>query len=140
MKARPAPAMRRGVAELLGESVDASIAGRSTKLKALRSHLADIEAAQAIVKRSLSDRRSLASVAACRAVKAEYGNRVAAIVKALEAVLVAAADAEEILEELERNDAQIGYLPPHRPSFLGTVADGRVATDIKEAREAGYVD
>jgi hypothetical protein len=139
IKARPSPAMKPGVAALLGESVDASLLGRASNLADLRKHLADVEAAQAIVKRSLADRRSLASVAACRMVKAEYGTRVAAIVSALEAVDVARQHAEEILSELERNDVALSYLPPLRPSFLGDMKDGRLAQYVKDAKEAGYV-
>lgn len=139
IKARPSPSMKPGVAALLGESVDASLLGRGEKLAELRKHLADIDAAQAIVKRSLADRRGPASVEACRLVKAEYGKRVAAIVDALRAVDSARLHAELILDDLERNDVALGYLPPLRLLWLGNLKEGRITQYMKEAREAGYV-
>ncbi|MDE4559590.1 hypothetical protein LOF24_16120 [Sinorhizobium meliloti SM11] len=137
---RPAPAISAGVASLLGQAVDPSLTERPAKLVALRKHASDVENAQNIVRRMLADRRSIASVAACKAVKAEYGRRVAALVSALEAAHTARLHAEELIGDLERNDVQLGYLPPLRPTFLGALSDGHVQRFAKEARENGYVD
>lgn len=140
MLARPAPAISAGVASLLGQAVDPSLTERPAKLVALRKHASDVENAQNIIRQLLADRRSIASVAACKAVKAEYGRRVAAIVSALEAVHTARLHAEELIDELDRNDVQLGYLPPLRPAFLGDLHSGHVQRFTKEARENGYVD
>lgn len=137
--ARPSPSMRSGVAALLGESVDASLLGRVEKLAELRKHLSDVEAAQAIVRRNLADRRGPASMAACKAVRGEYGKRVAVVIDALKAVDAARVYADEIRDELDRNDVALGYLPSASMPWLGDLKDGRIAQYIKEAREAGYV-
>lgn len=139
MLARPAPAIRSGVAELLGETVDSSLHGRPAQLQEVRRKVADIETAIEIIRRRLADRRSIASVAACKAVRDEYGRRVRAIITALEAVVAARADAEQVLDGLEREDVQYGYLPPLRPTFLGSIGDGHVERYVTAAREAGYV-
>lgn len=139
MLARPAPAIRSGVAELLGETVDRSLHSRPTRLQELRRNASDLEAAIEIIRRRMADRRSIASVAACKAVRGEYAGRVAAIITALEAVAAARADAELLLDGLEREDVQITYLPPLRPNFLGTIGDGHIERCVREAREAGYV-
>ncbi|BBD37538.1 hypothetical protein Amn_24180 [Aminobacter sp. Y103A] len=137
--ARPAPGIRSGVAELLGDAVDISLHGRPARLQDLRRKASDIEAAIEIIRRRMADRRSIASVAACKAVRDEYGRRVRAIITALEAVAAARADAEQILDGLEREDVQYGYLPPLRPTFLGTIGDGHIDRYIRSATEAGYV-
>lgn len=137
--ARPAPGIRSSVAELLGDAVDSSLHGRPARLQELRRKASDIEAAIEIIRRRMADRRSIASVAACKAVRDEYGRRVRAIITALEAVVAARADAEQVLDGLEREDVQFGYLPPLRPIFLGSIGDGHIERYVREAREAGYV-
>lgn len=140
MLARPAPAISAGVAALLGTAVDPDLTERPAKLLALRKRAADIDEAQAIIRQQMTGRRSIASMAACKAVKAEYGRRVAALVSALDAAHSARLHAEELIGNLERNDVQLGYLPPLRPTFLGDLRDGHVQRFAKEARENGYVD
>lgn len=139
MRARPAPSVKAGVAALLGETVDPTLVGRSSRLADLRRRAADLEAAVEIIRRRLADRRGPASVAACKSVRAEYGRRVAAIVMALDAVQEARLYAEEILHGLEREDVQLSYLPPLRPMFLGDIRDGHLQRYASEAKEAGYV-
>ncbi len=136
--ARPAPAVRAEVAALLGQSVDTTLTGRPARLAALRQHAADLEAAAAIIQRQLAERRGPASKAACEAVRGEYARRVAGIVTALDAVRAATQHADDLLNDLEREDVSLAYLPAVRPFFLGDRKDGHIERYLKEVREAGY--
>jgi len=139
LDARPSPAIRSGVAELLGDTVDTSLHGRPAKLRDLRTRFADLEAAVAIIRRRMADRRGPASVAVCKLVRAEYGRRVAAIISALEQVAAARELADQLLDDLEREEVQFGYLPPLRPTFLGDRYDGHIPRFLRDAKEARYV-
>ncbi|MBZ9741017.1 MULTISPECIES: hypothetical protein [unclassified Mesorhizobium] len=132
--ARPAPRMRSGVAELLGNTVDTSLQQRPERLKEKRHQVADLEDAIEILRRRLADRRGKASVAVCAAVREEYGLRVAKICVALNDVDAAAKDAEKLLDALDREDVALSYLPPMRPTFMSGYLHY-----LKEAQEAGYV-
>ncbi|RAZ83200.1 hypothetical protein DPM33_32985 [Mesorhizobium hawassense] len=136
MRARPAPRIRSGVAELLGDVVDTTLHQRPAKLKDLRQRVADLEAATKIMRDRLKDRRSAASLAACAMVREEYGRRVAKACAALEAFVTANAEAEKVLDSLEREDVGITYLPSMRPLSAFTESLGRY---ILDAQRAGYV-
>lgn len=137
--ARPAPRIQAGVAALLGETVDQTLSSRPAKLGELRKHAADVEAAVEIVRRRLRDRQGPASVAACAIVRSEYGKRIVALVDALDAVQAARLHADALLDDLESEAIQIGYLPAIRANFLGDKQDGHIHRLKVEAEVAGYV-
>lgn len=139
IRTRPTPRIRAGVASLLAEVIDQDLHARPAKLRDLRTLADDTETAIEIVRRRLNDRRGPASLAACNAARAEYGKRVAAVVQALEAVQVARAATDSLLDDLEAEGIQSGYLPVVQPIFLGDVRDGHVPRFIREVKEAGYV-
>ncbi|MBB4348021.1 hypothetical protein [Aliirhizobium cellulosilyticum] len=137
--ARPAPRIQAGVAALLGETVDQTLASRPAKLAELRKHAADVDAAIEIIRRRMRDRQAQASVAACAVVRAEYGKRISALVEALDAVHAARLHADALLDGLENEGVQITYLPAVRANFLGERNDGHIHRFRREAAEAGYV-
>ncbi|MET3854424.1 hypothetical protein [Rhizobium sp. OAE497] len=121
MRARRAPSIRPGVAELIGEAVDLTLLERPRRLRELRQRAGDLEQAAEIIRRRRDDRLSAASLAACKATKAEYARRIGKFVDALQAAKAAYDAAEEVLDALEREGVQIGYMPPARsPFFAGT--------------------
>jgi hypothetical protein len=133
----PAPALRRGVAELLDEAGDSTthLRGRLSELAALDR---DIDAALEVLRQRLLVARSVASTAIVKAVKPEYGRRVAEIARALEAVAVARAGYDELRDQFEREDISWGALVPVSLSFLGDHRDGQIPRFVREAKEAGY--
>lgn len=138
IRARKAPAIRPGIAELIGEVVDTTLLDRPRRLAELRQRVADLEAATDIIRRRRDDRRGIASVAACKLAKDEYGRRVAEFIAALQAAKQAYDAAEEILDGLEREDVQVGHMPPARTAFFAG-NDNAVTRLISEARSNGYV-
>jgi hypothetical protein len=106
----------------------------------IRNQLADVEAALEIVRRRLADAKGPASVAVCQTVKPEYGRRVAAVAKALEALAVARADYDDLRNQFEAEDVAWGSLIPISLGFLGDPRDGQIPRFMREVREAGYVN
>lgn len=133
----PAPTLRPGVAELLGESSD-STTGLRARLAEVAKLERDVEAALEVIRERLAVARTAASKAICSQVKPEYGRRVAAICDALKAVAAARAEYDALRDELEREDVAWGSLGPVFLGFLGDARDGHVQRFIHEAREAGY--
>lgn len=140
IRARPAPVVNAGVAALLGEVVDTSLASRPARLRDLRKHAADLDEAIEILRRSLSDRRGQASAKVREAVKGEYGRRVAAVADALRQVNAAHLSLAALIDEFDREDIAWAALGPMQPNFLGNPHDGHVQIYLKEARALGYVD
>jgi len=132
MRARRAPSIRPGVAELIGEAVDLSLLERPKRLRELRQRAGDLEQAAEIIRRRRDDRLSAASLAACRATKAEYARRIGKFVGALQVAKAAYDAAEEVLDALEREGAQIGYMPPARSTFFAGAENG-VTRFVSEA-------
>ncbi|MQX19792.1 hypothetical protein [Sinorhizobium meliloti] len=137
---RPAPAVRAGVAALIGEVVDTTLEARPARLRELRQHAQDIEAAVEILRRRLADRRASASAAVRAAVKDEYGRRVGAVAEALKEASAAHLELVDLIDQLEREDVSWVALGPMQPRFLGDPRDGHVQRYLKEAKELGYVD
>lgn len=98
----------------------------------------DIDAALEVLRQRLLVARSVASTAIVKAVKPEYGRRVAEIARALEAVAVARAGYDELRDQFEREDISWGALVPVSLSFLGDHRDGQIPRFVREAKEAGY--
>ncbi|WP_081158764.1 hypothetical protein [Ensifer aridi] len=140
IRKRPAPAVRAGVAALLGEVVDTALETRPTRLRELRQHARDLEEAVSELKRRLTDRRDRASAAVRAAVKDEYGRRVAAVAEALRQANAAHLELVEIIDQLEREDVSWTALGPMQPRFLGDPRDGHVQRYLREAKELGYVE
>jgi len=132
------PSVPARVAELLGDATDSTPMLRRQAAD-IRAKLADVETAIEIVRRRLSDAKGPASQAACQIVKPEYGRRVAAIVKALEALAQVRADYDDLRNQLESEDIAWGSLVPMSLGFLGEPSDGHIPRFLKEAKEAGYV-
>lgn len=133
IRARRAPSIRPGVAELIGETVDLTLLERPRRLRELRQRVGDLEQAAEIIRRRRDDRLSAASLAACKATKAEYVRRVGKFVDALQAAKAAYDAAEEVLDALEREGVQVGYMPPARSSFFAGAENG-VTRFVLEAR------
>lgn len=125
------------VAELLGEAPDSAPMLRKQAAD-IRAKLADVEVAIEIVFRRLTEAKGPASVAACQISKPEYGRRVVAVVKALEAVAVARADYDDLRNQFEAEDIAWTSLVPMSLGFLGDRHDGHLTRAVKEMREAGY--
>ena len=133
----PAPAMRPGVAALLGETSD-STTGLRARMSEVQRTLQDIEAALEVVRQRLAVARTGASKTICAAARAEYGRRAAAICEALQAVAVARAGYDDLRDQFDRQDVSWGSLGPLDLRFLGDARDGHVQRFIREAKEAGY--
>ncbi len=133
----PAPAMRPGVAALLGETSDSTTALR-TRLSEVQRTLSDIDAALEVVRQRLAVARTGASKTICLAARPEYSRRVAAICEALQAVAVARAAYDDLRNEFDLHDVSWGSLGPLDLRFLGDARDGQVERFIREARSAGY--
>ncbi len=139
MRARPSPAIRIAVAELIGETVDTTLLDRSRRLKELRQRIADLEAAREIIRRKRDDRLGKASLAACTIAKTEYAKRIGKFIAALEAAKAAYDDADAVLDALEREGVQVTYMPPARSNFFAG-SDSGLQRFIAEARSNGHVD
>lgn len=140
IRTRRAPAVRASVSALLGEVVDTTLESRPARLRELRKHAEDLEAAIEILRRRLADRRVQASAAVRAAVKAEYGLRVAAVVDALLAANSAHLALVDLVDQLEREDVSWTALGPMQPRFLGDPRDGHVQRYVREAKELGYAE
>ncbi|SCB33935.1 hypothetical protein GA0061098_1006182 [Bradyrhizobium shewense] len=132
------PTVPARVAELLGDATD-STPMLQKQATDIRAQLADVETAIEIVRRRLSDAKGPASRAACQIAKPEYGRRVAAVAKALEALAEARAGYDDLRNQFEAEDISWGSLVPMSLGFLGEPRDGHIPRFIKEAKEAGYV-
>ncbi|UPK40110.1 hypothetical protein IVB18_24505 [Bradyrhizobium sp. 186] len=129
------------VAELLGDEADsAPMLGKQAA--DIRAKLADVETAIEIVRRRLSDAKGPASQAVCRLVKPEYGKRVAAVAKALEALAEARTGYDDLRNQFDVEDVAWGSLIPLSLGFLGDPSGdgGQIPRFMRDVREAGYVD
>ncbi|QDB99777.1 hypothetical protein [Mesorhizobium sp. 8] len=127
------------VAELLGDEGDGfSKSHARARVAEIARQLGDIEQAHRVIRERLSVERGAASVKICDQVRAEYGRRVAAICKALEAANAAHREYEQLKNDLEAEDVAWTRLMPMPPRFLGDVRDGHVHRYLREAKEAGY--
>lgn len=127
------------IAELLGDAIDDSTQTLRKQATDIRAKLADAEAATEIVSRRLTDAKGPASLAACHIAKPEYGRRVAAVVKALEALAEARADYDDLRNQFDVEDIAWTMLTPLSLGFLGSPRDGHIPRVVKEMKEAGYV-
>ncbi|WP_439496841.1 hypothetical protein [Bosea sp. (in: a-proteobacteria)] len=133
----PAPAMRPGVAALLGETSD-STTGLRARLAEVQKLGADITAALEIVRQRLAVARGAASKTICAMARPEYGRRVAAICDALQALAAARAAYDDLRFEFDTQDVSWGSLVPMSPNFLGDARDGHIQRYLSEAKGAGY--
>jgi hypothetical protein len=136
------PAVRPGVAALLGDDPANSRAAKTARLAEVRRAITDHEVALTTIRGRLATARGPASVAVCDAVKSEYSRRVAAVVAALTAADAARASYEGMRAQLEAEDVAWTRLGPLALGFMGEHLKGRSArvdAVIRDAREAGYV-
>src|SRR3954469_17479580 len=97
------PRVSTRVAELLGDAPDSAPMLRKQGAD-IRAQLADVEAAIEIVRQRLNEPKGPARVAACQISRPEYGRRVVAVVKALEALAEARADYDDLRNQFEAED------------------------------------
>ncbi|MBH5371429.1 hypothetical protein [Bradyrhizobium glycinis] len=127
------------VAELLGDETEASVAGLSKKLREVASGMADIEAAQEILRRRTDEARDAASKLVCSAVLPEYRRRLAELCAAARALEAARESHDALLDQLDAEDVRKDYLRPVHPFFMGDRRDGRVSQFLREVKEAHNV-
>lgn len=128
-----------GIAALLGDEPTGKALSRKRAAE-LKAELADLAAALEVLRVRIADRKTIASVAACDAVRPEYARRIRALAVALTAADAARAEYEALLDDLDAADIARGSLIPMQPLFLGDRRDGHIPRWIRAARDAGYVD
>lgn len=134
----PAPVVRPGVAKLLGdETVDERVSLRA-RLEEVKRSITDHEHAIDLQQARIREARVGAATLVLDEVKPEYGRRVAALAKALEAAAAAREDLYRLTSDLEADDVPWLRLGVFNPSFLGDRQDGHVQRFVREAKEAGY--
>jgi len=135
---RKGPSLRSAVGELVGDVIE--LDERPKQLAELRKRAHDLEEAEAILRKRISDRKGAASIAVCNAVKAEFGARVKALAQALEVAHAARLHFEDLLLNLEANDVsgwtRLGVV---RQPWMGDIHDGHIQRFMREAKEAGYL-
>lgn len=127
------------IAELLGDEPGTKSLNRR-RVAEIRKEIADIEQAVVVLRQRLQDARGRASTAVVAASRMEYAKRVRAMVAAIEALSVARAEYDKIVDDFVANDVAWTSLTPLQPTFCGDRQDGHVQRWLRAAREAGYVD
>ncbi|ATU92740.1 hypothetical protein [Phyllobacterium zundukense] len=110
------------------------------RLSEINGQFQTLTTALEILRQRIADARGKASSAVCASVRPEYGRRVAAIAKALEAVQAARNEYAGLVDDLEAENIAWTSLVPVALGFLGDRQDGHIARFLREAREAGYVN
>ncbi|MGY3421247.1 hypothetical protein ACVWZW_001722 [Bradyrhizobium sp. F1.13.4] len=101
--------------------------------------MANLEAAQEILRRRKEEARGRASAMVCATVRPEYDRRLAALCKLLTEVEAARQSHDELLDDLDREDVAKSYLQPVIPHFLGDRRDGKISYYLREVKEAHNV-
>lgn len=138
LKANPAPALRAGVAELLGDAAPVSSGVRQRLAEANRS-ASDIEAAIEIVRQRIRDARGPAARMAAATVRPEFERRVVALCGALRVADQAHAELARLIDDLEAGDIHSPLLGENA-LFLGNPreSDRPVERFIRMNKERGY--
>jgi hypothetical protein len=133
------PEVHPEVAALLGDNPSPKASKRKAIVDA-RHRIAVAETALAEIQKRRQALETKASLAVCGAVRPEVSKRVAALVAALQAADTAHGELNELILAVEAEGVSWASLGPIRPFFMGDHRDAqrRIATYIKEAREAGY--
>ena len=126
------------VAQLLGDNTEASVAGLSKKLREVASEMANIEAAQEILRRRIDEARNAASKVACDTVRQEYRRRLADLCNAARALEAARKEHDELLDQLDAEDVRKDYLRVVVPHFMGDRHEGKIFYFLRECAEAGH--
>jgi chromosome segregation ATPase len=132
-----APRISSRAAALLGDNVESSPMYRQ-RLGEIRSELSAIAEALPELRRRLGVAKSDASTIVCAKVKPEYARRVKAMAAAVEALVDARANYDEMVDQFVANDVAWTSLVPLQPNFCGDRFDGHLQRWLKSAREAGY--
>ena len=138
-KNRKGPSLRPAVGELIGDVMDIELDERPKQLAELRKRAHDLEDAEQILNTRIRERKGVASIAVCNAVKPEYGARVKAFAEALEFAHKARVHLEDMILDLEANDVSWTRLGVFRTPWLGGINDGHVQRFVREAKEQGYL-
>lgn len=128
-----------GIAALLGDAPSGKALSRK-RAGEMRADLNDLAAALEVLRVRIADRRTIASKAACAAVRPEYASRVRALAETLKAAQAAREHYEQLIDDLDAQDIARGSLVPMQPLFLGDRRDGHVDRWLRAAKEAGYVE
>ncbi|WP_445222128.1 hypothetical protein ACKWRH_21125 [Bradyrhizobium sp. Pa8] len=134
---QPKSAYSAGVSRLLGDDEGAAPQLRKRRSEVL-GEITDVETALVVIKKRLDEARNGASKLVCDNARPEYARRLGALCRLLAEVEVARQSHDELLDDLEREDVNPGYLRIVRPFFLGDRRDGKISYFVKEAREAGH--
>ncbi|ADH91621.1 conserved hypothetical protein [Ancylobacter novellus DSM 506] len=134
----PMPALRAGVAALLGEAT-VEQSGVHERIADLKRTDRDATAALTVIDQRLREARSSASRVVCDEVRPEYARRVAALCRALEALAAERKAYDDLRGQLEAEDIAWSTLNPMSLGWLGNPVDGgHIGVFLKSAREAGY--
>lgn len=130
--AQPKSPHSAGVSRLLGDPEDSAPHLRKRR-REVSGEITDIETALGVIAKRIAAARDIASKTACDVIRGEYQRRLSVVCDAARALEAARSYHDALLEDLEREDINLGYLRPVRAHFTE-----RVAHFIKEAREAGH--
>lgn len=117
------------IARLLGDPEDAAPNLRKRRHE-VSGAITDCETALGVIAKRIVAAREVASKTACDAIRGEYRRRLAAVCSAAKALEVARSNHDELLNDLEREDINLGYLRPVRAHFVE-----RVSYFLKECAE-----
>ncbi|WP_247819798.1 hypothetical protein [Bradyrhizobium sp. 187] len=120
------------VSALLGDPEDSAPHLRKRR-RQVSGEIANAETALEVIAKRITAARDVASKTACDAIRGEYRRRLSAVCTAAKALEVTRSHHDELLNDLEREDINLGYLRPVRAHFVE-----RVEYFLKEVREAGH--
>ncbi|MBB4427989.1 chromosome segregation ATPase [Bradyrhizobium sp. CIR48] len=130
--AQPQAAHSASVSRLLGDPEDA-VPNLRKRRREVSGEITDCETALGVIAKRIVAARDVASKTACAAVRGEYGRRLGVLCEAAKALEAARAQHDSLLDDLEREDINLGYLRPVRAHFVE-----KVAYFLKECAEAGH--
>ncbi|WP_245525732.1 hypothetical protein [Mesorhizobium sp. M00.F.Ca.ET.216.01.1.1] len=92
----------------------------------------------AVLSARLNAAKGAASTKVREAVKPEYTRLVQAMAKAIEALKMARAEYDSLLDQFSAEDVEWTALTPMQPTFCGDRHDGHLERWLRAAREIGY--
>ncbi|MBM2715475.1 hypothetical protein JQK88_30575 [Mesorhizobium caraganae] len=130
-------ALRPAIANLLGDDED-SKSHNFKRVAEIHREVANIDSALEVLRERILTERGKASRIVYDAVRPEYGRRVSAVAKALEAVQAARRDYDDLRNMFEAEDIAWSALGPLTLGWLGDPRDGHIPRFLNDVREAGY--
>ncbi|MGY3358464.1 hypothetical protein ACVWZK_005127 [Bradyrhizobium sp. GM0.4] len=117
------------VSALLGDPEDSAPHLRKRR-RQVSGEIANAETALEVIAKRITAARDVASKTACDAIRGEYQRRLSVVCDAARALEAARSNHDALLDDLEREDINLGYLRPVRAHFVE-----RVSNFIKECAE-----